>query len=109
MKRLYTRIYMHFLLLLLVVGLSTSVVFSIGQRSAFWREVTERMSRHLSATLAERFTDEQARSAAVARLHEDFDVELTVRDLSGTVLSAAGVPLPPLSPRELAALQSGRD
>lgn len=58
MKRLYTRIYMHFLLLLLVVGLATSAVFSFGQRGAFWREVVERMSRHLSAALAERFSDE---------------------------------------------------
>jgi signal transduction histidine kinase len=109
MKRLYTRIYMHFLLLLLVVGLSTSAVFSIGQRGAFWREVTERMSRHLSAALAERWNDEPARSAAVVRLHEDFDIELTVRDLGGNVLAVGGQPLPALSARELHTLQSGRD
>ena len=109
MKRLYTRIYMHFLLLLLVVGLATSAVFSIGQRGAFWREVTERMSRHLSAALAERFHDEPARRAAVERLHEDFDIELTVRDLAGNVLSVGGQPLPALSARELHTLQSGHD
>lgn len=109
MKRLYTRIYMHFLLLLLVVGLATSAVFSLGQRGAFWREVTERMSRHLSAALAERFTDEEARRAAVTRLHEDFDIELTVRDLDGRVLATGGPVLPPLSPGELLALRAGRD
>lgn len=109
MKRLYTRIYMHFVLLLLVVGLATSAVFSIGQRGAFWREVTERMSRHLSGALAERWNDQEARRAAVARLHEDFDIELTVRDLSGQVLATGGAPLPALSRSELAALRAGRD
>ena len=109
MKRLYTRIYMHFLLLLLVVGLSTSAVFSFGQHGAFWREVTARMSRHLSSALAERFADAQARREAVVRLHEDFDIELTVRDLAGNVLAAAGEPLPALSARELAKLGAGRD
>ncbi len=109
MKRLYTRIYMHFVLLLLVVGLATSAVFSIGQRGAFWREVTERMSRHLSAALAERWSDEEARRAAVARLHEDFDIELTVRDLSGQVLATGGAPLPALNRSELSALRAGRD
>lgn len=109
MKRLYTRIYMHFVLLLLVVGLATSAVFSIGQRGAFWREVTERMLRHLSAALAERWSDEEARRAAVARLHEDFDIELTVRDLSGQILATGGAPLPALTRGELAALRAGRD
>jgi signal transduction histidine kinase len=107
MKRLYTRIYMHFLLLLLVVGLATSAVFSLGQRGAFWREVTERMSRHLSAALAERWSDAEARRAAVTRLHEDFDIELTVRDLGGQLLATGGAPLPALTRSELAALRSG--
>ena len=109
MKRLYTRIYMHFLMLLLVVGLSTSAVFSLGQRGAFWREFSERMSRHLSAALAERFNDEEARRAAVTRLHEDFEIELTVRDLDGRVLAAGGPPLPPLSREELLTLKAGQD
>ncbi len=109
MKRLYTRIYMHFLLLLLVVGLATSAVFSLGQRGAFWREVTERMSRHLSAALAERWSDAEARRAAVTRLHEDFDIELTVRDLGGQLLATGGAPLPALTRSELAALRAGRD
>ncbi len=109
MKRLYTRIYMHFLLLLLVVGLSTSAVFSLGQRGAFWREFSERMSRHLSAALAERFNDDDARRAAVTRLHEDFEIELTVRDLDGRVMAAGGPPLPPLGRDELLTLKAGQD
>lgn len=109
MKRLYTRIYMHFLMLLLVVGLATSAVFSLGQRGAFWREFSERMSRHLSAALAERINDDQARRAAVTRLHDDFEIELTVRDLDGRVLAAGGPPLPPLSLEELLTLKAGQD
>jgi signal transduction histidine kinase len=109
MKRLYTKIYMHFLLLLFVVGVATTAVFSIGQRGAFWREVTERMSRHFSNVLGERFADSAARQAAVRQLHEDFDIELTVRDLDGNLLAVGGTALPPLSPRELGVLRGGRD
>ena len=42
MGRLYSRIYLHFLGVLLVVGLAASVVFAIGQRGAFQRQVGER-------------------------------------------------------------------
>ena len=107
MKRLHTRLYFHFLAVLLVVGMGTSAVFSLGQRGALLREVTERLSRHLAGELGPRFSDPSSRREAVARMHQDFEMELTVRGLDGQVLTAAGTSLPPLSPAELALLSRG--
>ena len=78
----------------------TSAVFSIGQRGAFWREVTERMSRHLSAALAERFNDDDARRAAVTRLHEDFEIELTVKVICWRAVCGEAHGAPLLKPAE---------
>ena len=80
MKRLYTRIYFHFVGVLVVVGLLTSAVFSLGQRGAFWREVTQRMSRHLSSVLGEGFADPALQRSMVQHMHEDFELDLTVHE-----------------------------
>ncbi|MFO0578575.1 MAG: ATP-binding protein [Polyangia bacterium] len=108
MRRLYTRLFFHFLSLLFIVGLLTSVVFSIGQRGWFWREVTERMSRHIAGLLGERFDDAALRRHVAERIHKDFALDLAVRDLSGALLTEAGAPLPPLSDAELTAARGGR-
>ena len=39
MARLHSRIYLHFLGVLLVVALTTAVVFALGARDAFRREM----------------------------------------------------------------------
>lgn len=108
MRRLYTRLFFHFLALLLVVGLLTSAVLTIGQRGWFWREVTERMSRHISGLLGERFEDAALRRHVAERINKDFDLDLTVRDRSGTLLAQAGAPLPELSPEDLHRVQQGK-
>lgn len=109
MKRLYTRIYFHFVGVLVVVGLLTSAVFSLGQRGAFWREVTQRMSRHLSSVLGEGFADPALQRSMVQHMHEDFELDLTVHDPQGRILVTAGDPLPALLPSELSRLRAGRD
>ena len=103
-KRLYLRIYLHALGVLLVVGLATTGVFSLGQRGAFLSEVTERLGRHLASDLGAHFDDINARQAALDSLHRDFELELTLRDASGRVLAAAGGVRPALSQKELSAL-----
>ncbi len=108
-RRLYTRIYLHALGVLLVVGLATTGVFSLGQRGAFLSEVTERLARHLAGELGDRLTDAQARAVALDRMHQDFEVDLAVRDLKGQVVASAGVALPELKLSELAALRQGRN
>jgi two-component system OmpR family sensor kinase len=108
MRRLYTRLFFHFLGLLFVVGLLTSAVLTIGQRGWFWRDVTERMSRHIAGLLGERFDDPALRRHVAARLHQDFDLDLSVRDLSGALLAEAGTKLPELSAEELREVQKGK-
>lgn len=106
-KRLYSRIYLHALGVLLVVGLAITGVFSFGQRGAFLREVTERLGRHLAAELGARFTDAYTRQAVLDSLHRDFELVLTLRDVDGQVLAAAGGLMPPFSASELATLRRG--
>lgn len=108
MRRLYTRLFFHFLALLLVVGLLTSAVLTIGQRGWFWREVTERMSRHISGLLGERFEDKALVQHVAQRINKDFDLDLSVRDRAGTKLAEAGAPLPDLSPEHLQRAQQGK-
>jgi signal transduction histidine kinase len=101
MRRLYARIYLHLLGVLLVVGLVASVLLGLGQRGAMPRLVVERMTRHISALVAESVGDRPLLARRVAQLHADLEVGVTVWDPAGRVLAAAGSTLAPLSPAEL--------
>jgi signal transduction histidine kinase len=105
--RLYARIYVHFLGVLLVVGLAASVVFAIGQRGAFQRQVVERLGRHVGSLVAEHLDDRAGLARRLAQLHADLDVDVTVRDLEGRVVAAAGSPLRALSQPEAAGVRAG--
>jgi signal transduction histidine kinase len=107
MRRLYWRVYLHFLGVLLVVGLATSVVFAVGSRGAFVRDLAERITRHAASLVAERFGDPAQLARRVQRLHEDFDLNVTVRDPGGRVLASAGDELPDLGPAEAGAVRAG--
>jgi signal transduction histidine kinase len=107
MRRLYWRVYLHFLGVLLVVGLATSIVFAVGSRGAFVRDIAERITRHAAALLAERVGDSEELARRVRRLHEDFDLNVTVRDPGGRVLASAGAELPDLGPAEASAVRAG--
>jgi signal transduction histidine kinase len=105
--RLHFRIYLHFLGVLLVVGLAASLVFAFGQRGAFQRQVVERLARHVGSLIAEHRDDGAALGRRLAQLHADLEVDVTVRDLEGRVVATAGAPLRPLTPREVAELRAG--
>jgi signal transduction histidine kinase len=107
MARLYSRIYLHFLGVLLVVGLAASLVFAFGQRGAFQRHVGERLARHVGSLVAERVDDGAALGRRLAQLHADLDVDVTVRDLDGKVVATAGAPLRELTGPERAELSGG--
>ncbi len=116
MTRLHSRIYLHMLAVLLVVGMATSLVFSLGQRGLLLREVTQRLARHLASELGDRplltggGESERARlRQIIAQLHRDFEIDLSVCDLNGTALATAGRLLPAPSADELAALRHGED
>ena len=116
MTRLHSRIYLHMLAVLLVVGLATSLVFSLGQRGLVLREVTQRLARYLASELGDRPLLTKSGDAERARLrhvitqlHHNFEIDLSVCDLQGVPLASAGRPLPPPADDELLALQRGQD
>jgi signal transduction histidine kinase len=107
-RRLYSRIYLHFLGVLLVVGLATGLVFALGARGAALQDVAERVARHVASLVAERLADPAALAARVRQLHADLEIDVTVRDLAGRVLSRAGPQLPELSGAEAAQVRAGK-
>ena len=108
MARLHSRIYLHFLGVLVVAGLAGSLVFAVGARGTFGREVAERMVRHVASLAGERFGDRAALAERLRQLHADLDIDLVVRGLDGRVVAAAGRALPPLSDRQAADRARGR-
>ena len=108
MARLHTRIYLHFLGVLLVVGLATSAVFALGTRGAFQREVADRMVRHIAALAAERVADPSALAMRLEQLRGDLGVDVTVRGLDGQRIAAAGPERPPLPAADAAEVRAGR-
>jgi signal transduction histidine kinase len=107
--RLHSRIYLHFLGVLLVVAVTTAIVFGLGVRDAFRRQVALGMARHVAALLGEHRGDPAALAARVRQIHHDLRLSVRVRDLDGRVLAAAGEPLPPLSPASEADVRTGAD
>jgi signal transduction histidine kinase len=107
MARLHSRIYLHFLGVLVVAGLVGSLVFAVGARGTFGREVAERMVRHVASLAGERFGDRAALADRLRQLHADLDIDVVVRDLDGRVVAAAGRALPPLSDRQAATVRAG--
>jgi signal transduction histidine kinase len=105
--RLHRRIYLHFLGVLLVVGVAISLVFALGARDAFPPEVAERMARHVSSLVAERLDDGAGLGARLAQLRADLEIDLTVRDLDGRLLAAAGPELAAPAPSDAADVRAG--
>jgi len=108
MARLHSRIYLHFLGVLLVAGLVASAVFAVGARGAYLRDMAERMARHVATLAGERFDDRDALRERLRQLHADLDVDVTVRDLDGRVVASAGRELPPLGAQEATDVRSGK-
>lgn len=107
MARLHSRIYLHFLGVLLVVAVTTAVVFGLGVRDAFRRHIALGMAHHVAALLGERMDDREALAARVRQLHDDLRINVRVRGLDGRELAAAGEPLPPLPPATEAEVRAG--
>lgn len=108
MARLHSRIYLHFLGVLVVVALTTGVVVALGARDAFRREMAPRMTRHLASLVGERIRDPAALAVRLRQLHDDLHIAVRVRDLKGRIVAAAGDELPPLTAREQADVRAGR-
>jgi two-component system OmpR family sensor kinase len=106
--RLHSRVYLHSLIVLLVVGAATSLVFAVVNQGGTFREMGERMARHTATVAGEEIADPAALARRIERLHADLDLDVTVRDLDGRVLATAGVrePAPPAD--VIAAARAGR-
>jgi signal transduction histidine kinase len=105
---LHSRIYLHSLLVLLVVALATIGVFALGARGPFQREVAERLARHVASLAGEQFHDPEALARRLRRLHDDLEVDVTVRDLAGRLVGSAGAEVPMLAAAEATEVQAGR-
>ena len=107
--RLHSRVYLHSLVVLLVVGAATSLVFAIVDRGGTVPRDGRADRPPRGAVAAERL---RRRSAALARrlerLHADLDLDVTVRDLDGRVLASAGRAEPPPPADALAAARAGQ-
>jgi len=106
--RLHSRVYLHSLVVLLVVGAATSLVFAIVNPGSTFREMGERMARHAAGLAAERLGDPAALAGRVERLHADLDLDVTVRDLDGRVLARAGAAELPPPADAVAAVRAGQ-
>ena len=107
MGRLFARIYLHFLGVLLVVAVVSSMVFAWTARGAFVQESSGRISRHISSLVAEVYRDPPALARRVQQIHEELELDLVARDIQGRVLVSAGNDLPSFTPEQLAQVRTG--
>jgi signal transduction histidine kinase len=106
-RRLFAQIYLHFVGVLLVVAIASSLVIAWTARGAFVRESSGRTSRHVAALVGEAFRDSPALARRVQQIHKDLDLDLVVRDLQGRVLAAAGKDPPNFTAEQLAQVRTG--
>lgn len=104
---LHSRLYLHSLLVLLVVGVAVSLVFAFVNRGGHFRELGERMARHAGSLAGERLDDPAGLAGRLERLHAHFDIDVVVRGLDGRVRGVAGRPGPALPADTLAAARAG--
>ncbi len=106
--RLHTRIYLHFLALLIVVGLVASAIALTGARGAYMRDLVGRIAKHSSTLMGEHLGTTPALQQRMQQLARDFDVDVTLRGLDGELLQAVGKALPAVDTGSLATLRQGR-
>jgi signal transduction histidine kinase len=105
--RLHGRIYFHSLAVLVVACVATALTFALGARGAVMHEVAERVARHLASLVADVIDDPVALASRLERIHDELDIDVTVRSVDGRAMATAGRPLPPLSPEEAERVRAG--
>ena len=105
--RLHGRIYFHSLAVLVVACVATALTFALGARGAVTHEVAERVARHLASLVADVIDDPTALASRLQRIHDELDIDVTVRSVDGRVIATAGRPLPPLSAEEAERVRAG--
>ncbi|HEX9418752.1 MAG TPA: hypothetical protein VGA81_06850, partial [Methylomirabilota bacterium] len=107
MRRLFARIYLHFLGGLLVVAVAVSLLFAFSARGAFVQESSGRTSRHVASLVGEAFRDPPALTRRVQQINSELELDLVVRDLQGRVLARAGTEPSAFTSEQLAQVRTG--
>jgi signal transduction histidine kinase len=103
-QRLYRRIYLHGILLLVLVAVALGIAGFLLGRDARWRLHPARLAQHLAALLAP--LPEEALPREVARLARELNVSLVVYHEDGRRLAAGGESVPaPLPAAAMARLE----
>jgi two-component system OmpR family sensor kinase len=105
--RLHGRIYLHSLAVLIVACVATFLTFAFGTRGAVMQDVAERTVRHLASVAGDVIGDGDALTERIRRMHDDLDIDVTVRGVDGRVRATAGRSLPPLSPDDVERVRAG--
>jgi signal transduction histidine kinase len=106
MRRLYARIYLHFVGVLIVVALASSFIFATGFRNTLLHNWSVRLAQHAAWSVS-RQPDSAARAQMLKHLSDELDIEVALRGTDGKVIASAGPLLPELSPEELFEAQQG--
>ncbi|HVO30637.1 MAG TPA: HAMP domain-containing sensor histidine kinase [bacterium] len=107
MRRLYTRIYLHFVGLLLIMTVAATVIGSLVLRGPVLHGFAAHVATHAARLVAERMGDPERLAASVAHLSREFEVDITIRDATGTVVTANGKEQPVPSARDLERMKEG--
>ncbi|HEX9573679.1 MAG TPA: HAMP domain-containing sensor histidine kinase [Myxococcales bacterium] len=107
-RRLYLRLYLAFLgvlLAVLAVSIGITVLFGRGPIHFFFRQAP-RFAVHLARSLPP-LDDPAALTRALDEFHDELGIDALVVDLGGQPLASSGTPIPVPDPRVLAAAQRG--
>ncbi len=105
--RLHGRIYLHSLAVLVIACVATALTFALGARGAFMHDVAERVARHLASLAGDVIDDPDALAERIRRMHDDLDIDVTVRGVDGRVMATVGRSLPTLSQEEAERVRGG--
>jgi two-component system, OmpR family, sensor kinase len=107
MPRLYARIYLHLLGVLVAVGIATTLIFALGHRGHIPGEPAQRVIRHVTSLVTEEISSPESLARRLRQLQRDLGVDLRVSDPDGRELARAGGAVPPLRPEEAARVRGG--
>ncbi len=101
-RRLYTRIYLHFLGVLVVVAIATALVFATSAQVEWRRNAITHLCRHVASLVAGNLDDRPRLDRLLGRLASELAIDVTVFDPAGKPLAVYGESPANLPPERLA-------
>ena len=93
-RRLYSRIYVHMLLVLVAAVAAVTAVSALGWQGEYRRGIAHRLTLFAADLVGERLYDPASVAALLERFGRDLGLDIALRQADGTILSASGAPLP---------------